>query len=437
MNMLNTCTESAALLSISLSTLLRLIKSGQIPPVRIGKRRMIRSADLLKFAQIGTPNTGRPQNGLVPTMAQRLQKSKGYNSAMSLYKRGSVWWSRILVNGFAVQRSTRCRAKKHALVVEGAWRVAEAKGQVGLFGTSKSTLLKFGEKFKAYLPAHVAKRTAGFYTDAWAPLTKFAPLASAQLSRIDASLVEQFTQHRLAEGVLPATVNGNLRTLRRALKLAEEWKLIHRAPKVKLLPGERMREFVITEELLSKILKRSGPTMQRLLPFLLDTGLRISEACALTWDTVSLEPKEGAERGWVYVAKGKSKYAKRYVPLTARAAEALRQQKAVSRSQWVWGSADGKRKATRWWPAEQFRYVRDDLGLPWDCVLHSTRHTFCTRLGESGVDAFTIQKLAGHSSIVISQRYVHPTPARLEHAIDMLQVSTNLSTAAAGQNVSD
>ena len=64
MNVLNTCRESAALLSISLSTLRRLIKSGQIPTVRIGKRRMIRSADLLKFAQTGTPNTGRPQNCL-------------------------------------------------------------------------------------------------------------------------------------------------------------------------------------------------------------------------------------------------------------------------------------------------------------------------------------------------------------------------------------
>jgi excisionase family DNA binding protein len=77
MNMLNTCHESAAMLSISLSTLRRLIKSGLIPTVRIGKRRMIRSADLLKFAQTGTGNTGRPQNGLVPTMAQRVQEIEG------------------------------------------------------------------------------------------------------------------------------------------------------------------------------------------------------------------------------------------------------------------------------------------------------------------------------------------------------------------------
>jgi hypothetical protein len=35
-------------------------------------------------------------------------------------------------------------------------------------------------------------------------------------------------------------------------------------------------------------------------------------------------------------------------------------------------------------------------------------HTMLTRLGETGTDAFTIMKLAGHSSVTVSQRYVHP-----------------------------
>jgi hypothetical protein len=41
-------------------------------------------------------------------------------------------------------------------------------------------------------------------------------------------------------------------------------------------------------------------------------------------------------------------------------------------------------------------------------VLHSLRHTALTRLGETGADAFTIVKLAGCSSVTVSQRYMHP-----------------------------
>ena len=47
-----------------------------------------------------------------------------------------------------------------------------------------------------------------------------------------------------------------------------------------------------------------------------------------------------------------------------------------------------------------------------DFVMHSLRHTMLTRLGESGVDAFTIMRIAGHSSIVVSQRYIRPTQRR-------------------------
>lgn len=349
---------------------------------------------------------------------------------VSLYKRGNVWWSRIEVNGETLQRTTRCRAKKDARDVEAAWRVAHAKGAVGIYDHSKApTLVKFGPRFLEYIPAHVSARTAIFYRDAWKQIVAYVPLAVTQLFRIDQNLIAQFTQARLDEGMLPATVNGNLRTLRHALHLAADWRLIQKAPKIKLLPGERQREYIISEEVLAKFIKRARPGMKRLLPFLIDVGLRISECCNLTWETVSLEPKEGAERGWVYIPKGKSKYAKRYVPLTTRAASILKLQKAESRSQWVWTSCTARRKLSRTWPSAQFKALRDEFNLPWDCVLHSCRHTFCTRLGESGCDAFTIQKLAGHSSIVISQRYVHPTPARLEKAISALEASTESYTA--------
>jgi len=49
-----------------------------------------------------------------------------------------------------------------------------------------------------------------------------------------------------------------------------------------------------------------------------------------------------------------------------------------------------------------------------------------TRLGMLGVDAFTIMKIAGHSSITISQRYVHPSPESVERAFEKLEVSNQL-----------
>jgi integrase len=42
-------------------------------------------------------------------------------------------------------------------------------------------------------------------------------------------------------------------------------------------------------------------------------------------------------------------------------------------------------------------------------VLYSLRHTFLTRLGQSAATCGRLARIAGHSSIAISARYVHPS----------------------------
>jgi integrase len=73
--------------------------------------------------------------------------------------------------------------------------------------------------------------------------------------------------------------------------------------------------------------------------------------------------------------------------------------------------------------------ARDALRLPADFVVYSLRHTYGTRLGESAADAFSIMRLMGHSSVTVSQRYVHPTPETLERAVDRLQAMNAKATA--------
>jgi integrase len=63
----------------------------------------------------------------------------------------------------------------------------------------------------------------------------------------------------------------------------------------------------------------------------------------------------------------------------------------------------------------QHANVRELLKMPEDFVVHSLRRTMLTRLGLLGVDAFTM-KIVGHSSITISQRYVHPGRACFREA---------------------
>ncbi len=225
------------------------------------------------------------------------------------------------------------------------------------------------------------------------------------------------------------SVNRELATLRRMLRLAHEWREIERVPRIRLLSGERIRDFVLSRKQEEIYLAACPEPLNDIAVLILETGLRIGEALRLEWGDITLAPVNGARFGFLRVREGKSKNACRVIPLTDRAAAVLRKRAKYSCSQFVFANREGKtclgtsinhlhRNAC----APKVEGVRRPI-FPADFVLHSLRHTMLTRLGESGVDAFTIMRIAGHSSIVVSQRYIHPTPEAVERAFERLQLS--------------
>ena len=58
-----------------------------------------------------------------------------------------------------------------------------------------------------------------------------------------------------------------------------------------------------------------------------------------------------------------------------------------------------------------------------------------TRLGEAGVDSFTIMKIAGHSSITVSQRYVHPSSESVERAFEKLEALKRVEKPQVGRDL--
>jgi len=60
-------------------------------------------------------------------------------------------------------------------------------------------------------------------------------------------------------------------------------------------------------------------------------------------------------------------------------------------------------------------------------VPYTLRHTALTNLGEkAGGDVFVLARIAGHSSITVTQRYIHPQAEAINRVFS--QVGTKLGT---------
>jgi integrase len=140
----------------------------------------------------------------------------------------------------------------------------------------------------------------------------------------------------------------------------------------------------------------------------------------LSWEAVRfLDGNNGA----LIVTHGKSSAARRHVPMTPRVRDILHKRWEVAGQPdagWVWPAP--KAKVGHVVPnsiySQHLRAVAGSKVRPF--VLYDLRHTFLTRLGESGCDAWTLARIAGHSSVAVSQHYVHSSDYAVLDAIGRL-----------------
>jgi integrase len=293
---------------------------------------------------------------------------------MAVFKRGNIYWYHFVWKGEPVQKSTKQRNRNVARTIEAAHRTALAKGEAGIFERKTPPTLKLFEKrfITAIEVRSAAKpRTIEFYKQQCARLLDYEPLASARLDQIDESLIETYIQYRI-KVVSPATVNRSLATLRLTLRLAQEWRVIDRVPRIRLLAGERNREFVLSHEQETAYLEAAPRPLKDVTLLIVDTGLRVGEAVALEWGDIHFEPAAGARFGYIQVRKGKTKNARRNVPLTDRARDMLRVRRSrhsvVSLRAFLQQGGGPVLVSSL---DHQHKKLRDTLELPSEFVLHS------------------------------------------------------------------
>ena len=147
--------------------------------------------------------------------------------------------------------------------------------------------------------------------------------------------------------------------------------------------------------------------------FAILTGLRRGEQFGLKWECIDFSNR-------VLTIPRSKNGESRHVPLNSRVIEILSELPSRGKSPWVFVNQKGTAPMdANNFVNRIFRFALDDAGMK-NFHWHDLRHTFGSRLVMAGVPLYTVQKLMGHKSIQMTERYAHLAPSHLAEAVEVL-----------------
>jgi integrase len=150
----------------------------------------------------------------------------------SLYLRGNIWWGKSLERGkvvrWSLKTASRAEVKRRIKLYDSRPREeplpSRLKGQT-TWDVAASELLDHYQAFGTRCPHEAGRvlRTLGRFFGGW------------RITDIDAAAVLRYVAERRRQGKAPATINIELATLRRALRLSQELGHISSVPIIRTL----------------------------------------------------------------------------------------------------------------------------------------------------------------------------------------------------------
>ncbi|MBI4715997.1 MAG: tyrosine-type recombinase/integrase [Nitrospirae bacterium] len=340
---------------------------------------------------------------------------------MGLYKRGTVWWMSFVYKGQRFRQSTGTSSRKLAEAIlakvnhditEGRW-----------FDTAEEKKRTFRELLDRYLREHSIPRKApaSHVRDLSVSRHLLSFFGHLFLAEISPRKIAEYKGRRRVDGAKPATINKELGLVRHAFNLAiKEWEWCRDNPmhRVTMEPVHNQVDRWLAAKEEERLMVASPVWLREIVIFALNTGMRKGEILSLLWRDVDFS------RSVLVVMKSKNRE-RRTLPLNSRVFELLmeRQHGGATVSDFVFSTSHGTRITDR--NLSRAFYVAMEKAELENFRFHDLRHTFATRLVQAGVDLYKVQRLLGHKTPAMTQRYAHHSPESLRDGVLVLDRRTS------------
>ena len=341
---------------------------------------------------------------------------------MKLFKKrnSQFYWFDFTVRGKRHRGSTEETNSARAAKVAGLKLAAAVEGTDPL-DRRTPTLQKFSIRFLEWVTnAKLEQKSKLYYQDGWRLLSQ-TRIVGMRLDAISNDEAEVLSFPGSA-----SNVNCALRTLRRMLHRAEEWKILRRAPKLKLAKefGRALRLDAATER---KLLDGAAACEWRektlelftdIIILMRDTGMRNErELYRMRIENIDWQLRV------IFVPDSKTESGRRSVPMSDRAFDLLKRRCGLRKIGWVFLSkrSEAGHLTTI---AKRFQEARKKAGLSDDLVLYCGRHDYGTRVLKRTGNLKAVMLAMGHKDVKTAMQYQHPELEIVRDAINEGETAT-------------
>lgn len=260
--------------------------------------------------------------------------------------------------------------------------------------------------------------------------------------QLSSDLLDSFINNKLKQGRLtggglsPSYVRSMAGIIHSVLLFAEAEGVITAVKRPVRKPPIAKKEITVLtvaeQKLLERCLLRAPSATELGILLSLNTGLRIGEVCALSWDSIDLYDNTLSVNGTVVrvpavknstartltIDTPKTPSSLRRIPIPSKLHAALRRQKPDQSGIYLLSGTSSVPSPRTY--EYRFHRVLIQNGIR-PVNYHVLRHTFATRCIELGMDIKTLSELLGHASPTITLNiYVHSSMERKREQIERL-----------------
>lgn len=337
---------------------------------------------------------------------------------MALYRRANskYWWMAFDFNGTRIQLSTKLKNKRDAADFERLYRAQLNLGNIGIAPkraapTFKAAVADFLELAKLEQKPNTFAR----YDFACDVLVKF--FGNTKVDQVKVEDIEKFKiwrskqkSRKTGKSISPGTVNNEMIILKMIFKRLVKSKVVSDNPATNVQSlKESDPQFYVVSYPEQKIYLMAAPQPLRdVASLMFELGLRPSEIFALNRADIDLN------NGWLQVQKGKTKAARRRLPLTQTAREILESRISNQGGEILFTQIKNSGQRL----SEVNRLHLETISrCNFNFRLYDARHTFASRTLEAGCDLLTLASILGHENTKTVQRYAHPSETHKFEAI--------------------